>query len=103
MLSKGYSGKPSLSSVFPLATEEAKGDKDAGREVKGDKDAGREVKGLKEDSPAAVKGNGKVERPRFMFNIADGGFTGEESTLQCTPTPPLFSLSEGLIAHQHHP
>lgn len=45
-------------------------------EVKGEKDAGKEVKAAKEEAP---KGNGKppTERPRFMFNIADGGFTGQ--------------------------
>ena len=45
-------------------------------EVKGEKDAGKEVKAAEEEAP---KGNGRppVERPRFMFNIADGGFTGE--------------------------
>ena len=43
-------------------------------EVKGEKDAVKEVKAAKEEAP---KGNGKPpERPRFMFNIADGGFTG---------------------------
>lgn len=44
-------------------------------ELKGEKDAGKEVKAAKEETP---KGNGKppAERPRFMFNIADGGFTG---------------------------
>ncbi len=44
-------------------------------EVKGEKDAGKEVRAAKEEVP---KGNGKppIERPRFMFNIADGGFTG---------------------------
>lgn len=45
-------------------------------EVKGEKDAGKEIKAPKEEAP---KGNGKppAERPRFMFNIADGGFTGQ--------------------------
>lgn len=39
-----------------------------------EKDAGKEVKGQKEET---AKGNCKpTERPRFMFNIADGGFTG---------------------------
>ncbi|MEQ2177185.1 hypothetical protein GOODEAATRI_001174 [Goodea atripinnis] len=43
-------------------------------EVKGEKDAGKEIKAAKEET---TKGNGKPqpERPRFMFNIADGGFT----------------------------
>lgn len=45
-------------------------------DVKGEKDAGKEAKAAKEE---VAKGNGKppAERPRFMFNIADGGFTGE--------------------------
>lgn len=44
-------------------------------EVKGERDAGKEVRGQREEVP---KGNGKpAERPRFMFNIADGGFTGK--------------------------
>lgn len=55
-----------LNHTFALLTEE----------VKGEKDAGKEVKAAKEEAP---KGNGKppAERPRFMFNIADGGFTGQ--------------------------
>lgn len=52
--------------LFYRDTEEAKGKKDAER--------AKEVRGQKEEIP---KGNGKsTERPRFMFNIADGGFTG---------------------------
>lgn len=44
-----------------------------------DKDAGKEIKGPKEET---AKGNGKpTERPRFMFNIADGGFTGRYESL----------------------
>lgn len=45
-------------------------------EVKGERDAGKEIKASKEET---TKGNGKpqTERPRFMFNIADGGFTGQ--------------------------
>lgn len=43
--------------------------------MKGERDAGKEVRGQREEVP---KGNGKpTERPRFMFNIADGGFTGK--------------------------
>ncbi|MCI4377369.1 hypothetical protein PGIGA_G00202870 [Pangasianodon gigas] len=43
-------------------------------EGKMEKDGGKDVKGQKEET---AKGNGKpTERPRFMFNIADGGFTG---------------------------
>lgn len=42
-------------------------------DLKGEKDAGKPSK------EETAKGNGKppAERPRFMFNIADGGFTGE--------------------------
>ncbi|KAK7909646.1 hypothetical protein WMY93_014330 [Mugilogobius chulae] len=51
--------------------EEVKG------EVKGEKDAVKEVKASKDEAP---KGNGKppTERPRFMFNIADGDSLNEE-------------------------
>lgn len=44
--------------------------------MKGEREAGKELKAPKEEAP---RGNGKPasERPRFMFNIADGGFTGE--------------------------
>lgn len=42
-----------------------------------EKDTAKEIKGQKDEM---AKGNGKpAERPRFMFNIADGGFTGEPS------------------------
>lgn len=44
-----------------------------------EKDAVKEVKGQKEEM---AKGNGKpTERSRFMFNIADGGFTGRYESL----------------------
>jgi len=46
-------------------------------EVKGETDAGREVRAAKEDAPKADLRPPPVERPRFMFNIADGGFTGQ--------------------------
>lgn len=44
-------------------------------EVKGEKDAGKEIKAAKEET-TKVCGKPQTERPRFMFNIADGGFTG---------------------------
>uniref|UniRef100_A0A3Q4BD34 Uncharacterized protein n=1 Tax=Mola mola TaxID=94237 RepID=A0A3Q4BD34_MOLML len=49
-------------------------EKDEGKEVESNRDAGKEVKAAKEEAP---KGNVRplAERPRFMFNIADGGFT----------------------------
>lgn len=57
-------------------------------DVKGEKDAGKEAKAAKEE---IAKGNGKppAERPRFMFNIADGGFTGESPVLRLFPRPPV--------------
>ncbi|XP_031440481.1 chromodomain-helicase-DNA-binding protein 5 isoform X2 [Clupea harengus] len=88
--------------ALEVKKEEAKGDKDAGREVKGDKDAGREVKGLKEDAPAAVKGNGKVERPRFMFNIADGGFTELHTLWQNEERAAIQSGKMNEIWHRRH-
>ncbi|XP_035375981.1 chromodomain-helicase-DNA-binding protein 3 isoform X4 [Electrophorus electricus] len=77
----------------PVPTEPAEKEKVEGQvsdvkneEVKGEKDAGKEAKGQKEET---AKGNGKpTERPRFMFNIADGGFTAlakrlTHTLLQC--------------------
>lgn len=44
--------------------------------------------GLPRDEP---RPNGrreeKAEKPRFMFNIADGGFTGGGSSLGCARPP----------------
>ena len=63
-------------------------------ELKGEKDAGKEVKPAKEE---ALKGNGRptIERPRFMFNIADGGFTGKLQLcliLGRHPGPPVLLI-----------
>ena len=44
--------------------------------MKGERDVAKELKERAKEEVA--RGNGKLytERPRFMFNIADGGFTG---------------------------
>ncbi len=65
----------------------------ATEEVKGEKDAGKEVKAAKEEAP---KGNGKppTERPRFMFNIADGGFTGQYWQTACLSCSQVTLLVE---------
>lgn len=49
----------------------------ATEDFKGERDAGKEVKATAKEE--ALRGNGRplTERPRFMFNIADGGFTGQ--------------------------
>lgn len=67
-------------------------------DLKGEKDAGKEAKAAKEET---AKGNGKppAERPRFMFNIADGGFTGESpssSSSGRTASEALASVPEEL-------
>ncbi|XP_030636033.1 chromodomain-helicase-DNA-binding protein 3 [Chanos chanos] len=69
-------------------------------EVKGEKDAGKEVKGPKED---AAKGNGKpAERPRFMFNIADGGFTELHTLWQNEERAAISSGKMNEIWHRRH-
>ncbi|XP_073182881.1 chromodomain-helicase-DNA-binding protein 3 isoform X2 [Lepidochelys kempii] len=47
------------------------------KEVKVEKEAGKEPKAgsIKEESKANGRKEDKAEKPRFMFNIADGGFT----------------------------
>ncbi|KAM3591285.1 uncharacterized protein V6R79_026058 [Siganus canaliculatus] len=72
-------------------------------EVKGEKDAGKEVKAAaKED--AAPKGNGKppAERPRFMFNIADGGFTELHTLWQNEERAAISSGKMNEIWHRRH-
>ncbi|KAM8747510.1 chromodomain-helicase-DNA-binding protein 3 isoform 4-T4 [Acanthopagrus schlegelii] len=70
-------------------------------EVKGEKDAGKEVKVAKEEAP---KGNGKppTERPRFMFNIADGGFTELHTLWQNEERAAISSGKMNEIWHRRH-
>uniref|UniRef100_A0A3B5AXS6 Chromodomain helicase DNA binding protein 3 n=1 Tax=Stegastes partitus TaxID=144197 RepID=A0A3B5AXS6_9TELE len=69
--------------------------------VKGEKDVGKEVKAAKEEAP---KGNGKppVERPRFMFNIADGGFTELHTLWQNEERAAISSGKMNEIWHRRH-
>uniref|UniRef100_A0A8B9HHW9 Chromodomain helicase DNA binding protein 3 n=1 Tax=Astyanax mexicanus TaxID=7994 RepID=A0A8B9HHW9_ASTMX len=65
---------------------------------KPEKDAGKDVK--KED---AAKGNGKpLERPRFMFNIADGGFTELHTLWQNEERAAISSGKMNEIWHRRH-
>uniref|UniRef100_A0A7N9AN02 Chromodomain helicase DNA binding protein 3 n=1 Tax=Mastacembelus armatus TaxID=205130 RepID=A0A7N9AN02_9TELE len=70
-------------------------------EVRGEKDAGKEVKAAKEEVP---KGNGKplTERPRFMFNIADGGFTELHTLWQNEERAAISSGKMNEIWHRRH-
>uniref|UniRef100_A0A672RLA1 Chromodomain helicase DNA binding protein 3 n=1 Tax=Sinocyclocheilus grahami TaxID=75366 RepID=A0A672RLA1_SINGR len=71
-----------------------------GREVKGEKDAVKEVRGQREELP---KGNGKpTERPRFMFNIADGGFTELHTLWQNEERAAISSGKINEIWHRRH-
>ncbi|XP_028856900.1 chromodomain-helicase-DNA-binding protein 3 isoform X3 [Denticeps clupeoides] len=92
----------------PVAAEKMDG-KDKGdghssdvkkEEVKGEKDVGKEVKGSQEETPA--KGNGKTERPRFMFNIADGGFTELHTLWQNEERAAISSGKMNEIWHRRH-
>ncbi|XP_062850271.1 chromodomain-helicase-DNA-binding protein 3 isoform X1 [Trichomycterus rosablanca] len=69
-------------------------------EGKVEKDAGREIKGQKEEM---VKGNSKpTERPRFMFNIADGGFTELHTLWQNEERAAISSGKMNEIWHRRH-
>ncbi|KAM9836998.1 chromodomain-helicase-DNA-binding protein 3 isoform 2-T2 [Aulostomus maculatus] len=71
-------------------------------EVKGEKDlVVKEVKPAKEEAP---KGNGKppIERPRFMFNIADGGFTELHTLWQNEERAAISSGKMSEIWHRRH-
>ncbi|XP_044197432.1 chromodomain-helicase-DNA-binding protein 3 isoform X3 [Thunnus albacares] len=91
----------------PTATEttDAKDKSEAAdmkkEEVKGEKDAGKELKVAKEEVP---KGNGRppIERPRFMFNIADGGFTELHTLWQNEERAAISSGKMNEIWHRRH-
>ncbi|XP_027894644.1 chromodomain-helicase-DNA-binding protein 3 isoform X3 [Xiphophorus couchianus] len=74
---------------------------DLKREVKGERDAGKEIKASKEET---TKGNGKpqTERPRFMFNIADGGFTELHTLWQNEERAAISSGKMNEIWHRRH-
>uniref|UniRef100_A0A3Q3X3X3 Uncharacterized protein n=1 Tax=Mola mola TaxID=94237 RepID=A0A3Q3X3X3_MOLML len=71
------------------------------KDVKGEKDAGKEVKAAKEEAP---KGNVRplAERPRFMFNIADGGFTELHTLWQNEERAAISSGKMNEIWHRRH-
>uniref|UniRef100_A0A665WK20 Chromodomain helicase DNA binding protein 3 n=1 Tax=Echeneis naucrates TaxID=173247 RepID=A0A665WK20_ECHNA len=66
-----------------------------------EKDAGKEVKASKEEMP---KSNVKppTERPRFMFNIADGGFTELHTLWQNEERAAISSGKMNEIWHRRH-
>ncbi|XP_029310660.1 LOW QUALITY PROTEIN: chromodomain-helicase-DNA-binding protein 3 [Cottoperca gobio] len=70
-------------------------------EFKGEKDAGKELRAAKEDAP---KGNVRppIERPRFMFNIADGGFTELHTLWQNEERAAISSGKMNEIWHRRH-
>ncbi|XP_072314760.1 chromodomain-helicase-DNA-binding protein 3 isoform X2 [Eucyclogobius newberryi] len=74
---------------------------DTKKEIKGERDAVKEVKAPKDDLP---KGNGKPppERPRFMFNIADGGFTELHTLWQNEERAAISSGKMNEIWHRRH-
>ncbi|XP_033961605.1 chromodomain-helicase-DNA-binding protein 3 isoform X2 [Pseudochaenichthys georgianus] len=70
-------------------------------EVKGERDAGKEVRSARED---LTRGNGRLlmERPRFMFNIADGGFTELHTLWQNEERAAISSGKMNEIWHRRH-
>uniref|UniRef100_A0A3Q2CK44 Chromodomain helicase DNA binding protein 3 n=1 Tax=Cyprinodon variegatus TaxID=28743 RepID=A0A3Q2CK44_CYPVA len=86
----GKGERVSLISCLLFTTEEVKGEKDAG------------IKVAKEEP--TTKGNGKpqAERPRFMFNIADGGFTELHTLWQNEERAAISSGKMNEIWHRRH-
>ncbi|KAM9717177.1 chromodomain-helicase-DNA-binding protein 3 isoform 2-T2 [Menidia menidia] len=70
-------------------------------EVKGEKDAGKEVRAAKEEAPRPM-GKPPTERPRFMFNIADGGFTELHTLWQNEERAAISSGKMNEIWHRRH-
>ncbi|XP_029030908.1 chromodomain-helicase-DNA-binding protein 3 isoform X2 [Betta splendens] len=82
----------------PDAREKSDGAEVKKEEVKGEKDAGKEVV-LREVHRA---GKPPMERPRFMFNIADGGFTELHTLWQNEERAAISSGKMNEIWHRRH-
>ncbi|KAK2863071.1 hypothetical protein Q5P01_002604 [Channa striata] len=68
-------------------------------EVKGERDAGKEV--VPKELPKGI-GKPQTERPRFMFNIADGGFTELHTLWQNEERAAISSGKMNEIWHRRH-
>ncbi|XP_061664095.1 chromodomain-helicase-DNA-binding protein 3 isoform X2 [Syngnathoides biaculeatus] len=85
----------------PEAADAEETAKTGKEEPKAEKDAGKDVREAKAE-PA--KGNAKApaERPRFMFNIADGGFTELHTLWQNEERAAISSGKMSEIWHRRH-
>ncbi|XP_039355998.1 chromodomain-helicase-DNA-binding protein 3 isoform X7 [Mauremys reevesii] len=84
----------------PLLKEE----KEKSEEVKVEKEAGKEPKAgsVKEESKANGRKEDKADKPRFMFNIADGGFTELHTLWQNEERAAISSGKLNEIWHRRH-
>ncbi|XP_053905486.1 chromodomain-helicase-DNA-binding protein 3 isoform X3 [Malaclemys terrapin pileata] len=73
-------------------------------EVKMEKEAGKEPKlgNIKEESKANGRKEDKADKPRFMFNIADGGFTELHTLWQNEERAAISSGKLNEIWHRRH-
>ncbi|XP_075764199.1 chromodomain-helicase-DNA-binding protein 3 isoform X2 [Pelodiscus sinensis] len=73
-------------------------------EVKVEKEAGKESKvgNIKEESKANGRKEDKTDKPRFMFNIADGGFTELHTLWQNEERAAISSGKLNEIWHRRH-
>ncbi|XP_026516146.1 chromodomain-helicase-DNA-binding protein 3 isoform X2 [Terrapene carolina triunguis] len=73
-------------------------------EVKVEKEAGKEPKpgSIKEESKANGRKEDKADKPRFMFNIADGGFTELHTLWQNEERAAISSGKLNEIWHRRH-
>ncbi|XP_053122030.1 chromodomain-helicase-DNA-binding protein 3 isoform X4 [Hemicordylus capensis] len=74
--------------------EEAKAEREAGKEPK--------VSSIKDESRNNGKKEDKAEKPRFMFNIADGGFTELHTLWQNEERAAISSSKLNEIWHRRH-
>ncbi|XP_067411263.1 chromodomain-helicase-DNA-binding protein 3 isoform X2 [Emydura macquarii macquarii] len=73
-------------------------------EVKADKEVGKEPKAgsVKEEAKANGRKEDKADKPRFMFNIADGGFTELHTLWQNEERAAISSGKLNEIWHRRH-
>ncbi|XP_048373391.1 chromodomain-helicase-DNA-binding protein 3-like [Sphaerodactylus townsendi] len=85
--------------------EKAEGEiQEVKKEAKPERELGKEPKagGLKDDGRNNVKKEDKAEKPRFMFNIADGGFTELHTLWQNEERAAISSSKLNEIWHRRH-
>ncbi|XP_030402152.1 chromodomain-helicase-DNA-binding protein 3 isoform X2 [Gopherus evgoodei] len=91
---KGDGEGPEVKKASLVLAEEVKVEKEAGKEPR--------MGSIKEESKANGRKEDKADKPRFMFNIADGGFTELHTLWQNEERAAISSGKLNEIWHRRH-